>query len=99
MNNFPQNPMLIHKIQDSILDLPGYDMLTIATKRGVYPNPESAISLIVSCRTDNPRMAKEVFGEPLLQMIDEYNEGKQTENDIPPELFHQPGVFGYMGDN
>jgi hypothetical protein len=73
-NPFPKNPMLIHKIQDSILSLSGYDLLSMAARNSATKNVKQSIALVCKCLKDNPKLTIEIFGAELLEMIDEYRE-------------------------
>jgi hypothetical protein len=102
-NPFPSNPMLSHTISDRLQTLSGGDMLSI-TVRDLAQNNQlaGAMKLVLSCTTDNFRMATEIFGGELIADIVQYMAEKAEEEspeDIPVDLYCQPGLFGYLGDN
>lgn len=81
LNEFPVNPMLIHKIQDGLSELKGEDMWTMAIKTGAQRNVKQVIKTIISAYQDNPPTVRELIGKEILGWIEEY-EGITLADDI-----------------
>ena len=79
MKALPINPMLIHTIQDRILELKGNSILEIALYNAALTDPVSAVRLALSCHQDNPQMMTELLGEKLMTDILQYQKNKIDE--------------------
>lgn len=95
MNNpFPDNPMLIHKIQDKINELP--DVILAYGVLKELPTIDKRIMFIKQMLSNGRQVAIELFGYELIEMIEEYMESEKEMNvdDLPSDLF-----VGYGAEN
>ena len=79
MKVLPINPMLIHTIQDRILELKGNSILNIALYNAALTDPVSAVRLALSINQDNPKLITELLGEKLMADILQYQKNKIDE--------------------
>lgn len=104
-NSFPGNPMEIHRIQDDLCALQGDDnFLKVVIRSTAGKDIDGAIKLVLSGYNDNPEMVTETIGAKLMDEILQFVKDRKEylpqhpEDDIPEDLFIQPGVFGYCAD-
>ena len=105
--NFPGSPMAIHRIQDALCGLQGNDnFLKNVIRETAAKNIDGAIKLVLEGYTDNREMMEGTIGKELMEEILTFVKNRadcfpsnQPENDIPADMFRQPGLWGYLGDN
>ncbi len=71
---FPQNPMLVHQIQDNLTSLMGNSLMDLAYSQGAKKDINSCIDQIVSDYKDNADAVISVIGYETWRLIKEYKQ-------------------------
>lgn len=93
---FPVSPMLIHKIQDSLMtfepDILSFDILSasIVSYRGMALKP--LINILHKASIEDRERIVKLIGATCMGWIEEYM-AAGGEDDIPPQLFKSPGLY------